>query len=151
MSSKIHMKYYGNLPIMTYEIEHNFVEITPALYEDYTKCLHKAGYEKWPHKLTLKRACIYIPQCWFGIIKDRKLVATCAVSFGVLKKMKPLPDSCEIEALAVIPEYRKRGLGTAIVRRVIKATMEHGYKNIFVAVHPERKAAVKTYKKVGFE
>lgn len=145
------MKYYGNLPVMTYESERNFVHITEVLYEDYTKCLHKAGYNKWPHKLTKKRACIYIPYCWFGIIKDREMVATCAVSFGVLKKMKPIPAACEIEALAVIPKYRRQGMGAAIVRKVIKAAMEHGYKHVFVAVHPDRKAAIKTYKKVGFK
>ena len=145
------MKYNGNMPIMTYEAEKNFVEITSVLYEDYTECLHKSGYKKWPHKLTKKRACIYIPGCWFGVIKDRKLVAVCAVSFGVLKKMKPIPASCEIEALAVIPKYRRQGLGVAIVKRVIKSAIEHGYKHIFVAVHPDRKIAIKTYKKVGFE
>ena len=141
------MKYHGETPVVV----NKFVEITPLLYEDYTKCLHKAGYEKWPHKLTKKRACIYIPQCWFGMISDRELVATCALSFGVIKKMKPKPNACEIEGLAVVPKYRKQGIGADIVRRVIKAAMENGYTNIYVAVHPDRKAAVKTYLKVGFK
>ena len=140
------MKYHGEMPVTV----NKFIEITPALYEDYTKCLHKSGYKKWSHKVTKKRACTYIPQCWFGMISDKELVAVCAVSFGVLKKMKPKPNACEIEGLAVIPKYRKQGIGTDIVKKVIQAAMKRGYTKIFVAVHPERKAAVKTYLKVEF-
>ena len=59
----------------------------------------------------------------------------------------------QIESLVVSWGEEAVGILTEkdIVRRVVKAAMERGYTNIYVAVHPERKAAVKTYKKVGFK
>jgi len=144
MIKKIPMIYRGEIP----EKEH-FVDIEEMHYKTYRKILLRSGFD-WPKNLTEKRACIYIPQSWIGYPKDGKIVGVCAASFGGLKHQKAVPNSAEIEGLAVLPEYRRQGIGSKLTKGVIRILYDNGYEHVYVSVWAKRKDAVKTYLKVGF-
>jgi len=53
-------------------------------------------------------------------------------------------------SLAIDEEFRKMGIGTAMMKTLIKSAKEHGYKGISLSVD-NRNFAIKLYKKVGFK
>lgn len=59
------------------------------------------------------------------------------------------PDM-EILNLAVHPDYRRQGLGEALLRRVLAACAELGIKQVRLEVRPNNIAALNLYSKVGF-
>lgn len=127
----------------------NIIDITPDLYKEYQMVMLNSGYKKWVLNKIHKIAHGYIPGVWLGVKDNGRLVAVCAAGFGGLKDMKVIYGA-RIEGLAVLPDYRNRGIATMLVSEVINRCRNLGYINIYVAVHSERLAAVKVYKKVGF-
>lgn len=53
-------------------------------------------------------------------------------------------------AISLYKEYRGRGIGTALMMKMLELLRESGYKKASLAVQKEN-YAVKMYKKVGFE
>jgi mycothiol synthase len=60
------------------------------------------------------------------------------------------PFGGEVGYVTVDPAHRRRGLGRAIVARVVARLIEGGYRHIFVGVQGWRLAAVKCYLSLGF-
>ena len=59
--------------------------------------------------------------------------------------------SARIATLAVLPEWAGKGIGTALVNKVLINLIDAGYVNIYVAVQSDNKAAVRVYTKAGFK
>jgi ribosomal protein S18 acetylase RimI-like enzyme len=55
-----------------------------------------------------------------------------------------------IQNLGVIPEYRGRGLGHALVRQAIEGFYQAGLRRAYLEVTAENDAAVRLYRNVGF-
>ncbi len=53
-------------------------------------------------------------------------------------------------AIPLYPEYRNRGIGTALMKTMLKELKEKGYKQISLAVQ-KTNYAVKMYKNAGFK
>jgi ribosomal protein S18 acetylase RimI-like enzyme len=53
-------------------------------------------------------------------------------------------------AISLYKEYRKMGIGTALMRRMLELLKERGYKRASLAVQKDN-YAVRMYKKVGFK
>lgn len=56
----------------------------------------------------------------------------------------------EIENIFVKPDFRRQGIGTSLVRKVVEAARLNQYQFISVLTPPDDIAAIKTYEKVGF-
>ena len=53
-------------------------------------------------------------------------------------------------AISLLPEYRGRGIGTELMKEMLKLLKEQGYEQASLAVQ-KANYAVKMYRKVGFE
>ncbi len=61
--------------------------------------------------------------------------------------------ACEAEMhlLAVLPEYRRSGLGRLLVQRIIDEARKNRYKKILLYTQPSMKAAHRLYASLGFK
>jgi ribosomal protein S18 acetylase RimI-like enzyme len=57
----------------------------------------------------------------------------------------------EIDNMGVSPDYRSKGIGTELIRRVTEIAKEKGYQKIFVNAYWGNTKAVSFYEKNGFE
>ncbi|MEM2093974.1 MAG: ribosomal protein S18-alanine N-acetyltransferase, partial [Candidatus Bathyarchaeia archaeon] len=55
-----------------------------------------------------------------------------------------------IVSIAVLPEYRNRGIGSSLVEKAIERLKEYHATEIFLEVRVSNKAAINLYKKFGF-
>jgi peptide alpha-N-acetyltransferase len=55
-----------------------------------------------------------------------------------------------VELVAIEKEYRKRGIGTLLINKVINYARKTNNKTIFVSTQVTNKKAIKLYKKAGF-
>ncbi len=60
-------------------------------------------------------------------------------------------DTAEIESLAVDPEYRRQGLATILLIKLLGAIKKRGATFIVLEVRPSNKAAIALYKSFGFQ
>lgn len=60
-------------------------------------------------------------------------------------------DTAEIESLAVDPEYRRQGIATILLIKLLGAVKKRGATFIILEVRPSNKAAIALYKSFGFQ
>jgi ribosomal-protein-alanine N-acetyltransferase len=56
-----------------------------------------------------------------------------------------------IIAIAVAPEYRRRGIGRALMRSVTQVLKSQGAEELFLEVRASNRAAIRFYEKQGFK
>ena len=56
----------------------------------------------------------------------------------------------EIENIFVRPDFRRQGIGTSLVEKVVEVAKLNRYQFISVLTPPDDAAAIKTYEKAGF-
>lgn len=59
-------------------------------------------------------------------------------------------ESCFVSNIAVFPEYRRRGVATALIGRACSCAVEYGADFISLEVRPSNSAALSLYTKFGF-
>ncbi len=57
---------------------------------------------------------------------------------------------CEIKRLYVRPQYRKDGLGTVLMERILKDARRFGYQKMVLDTFPFLESAVRLYRRLGF-
>jgi [ribosomal protein S18]-alanine N-acetyltransferase len=57
----------------------------------------------------------------------------------------------EIDSIAVTPASRRRGVAVALLKRVTRMLRRRGFRTISLSVRLENKAAIRLYRKLGFE
>ena len=67
----------------------------------------------------------------------------------LIKGFGNISDDIPEIAIALDPEYRNKGIGSALVKHLLNVTSEI-YKTISLSVQDGNKAAIKLYKKFGF-
>lgn len=60
-------------------------------------------------------------------------------------------EEVQISNFAIHPDFRGKGIGETVMRRVIKAIQSDGGVYIFLEVRPSNLAARSIYKKLGFQ
>lgn len=67
--------------------------------------------------------------------------------------LRPFDDDgrCEMKRLYVVPEGRGKGVGAALVARVLEAAVAAGYRQMLLDTLPTMTGAVKLYTAAGFE
>ena len=79
------------------------------------------------------------------------LLATVEGKLAGTGALRPLATlACEAKRLYVRPEFRGRGVGEALVRRLIEEARAAGYREIFGDSLPAMKAAMRVYRRLGF-
>ena len=62
-----------------------------------------------------------------------------------------LDDEAQITNVAVAPEYRNRGVGTRLLRKLIFEAKKRGAARMTLEVRPSNASAIALYKKFGFQ
>ncbi|MGN0457452.1 MAG: GNAT family N-acetyltransferase [Eubacterium sp.] len=93
----------------------------------------------------------------FGKLKgDNCLVAECndkiigACWTRIVNDYGHIDDKTPSFAISLYEEYRGKGIGTKLMKTMIKLLNERGYKQVSLSVQKEN-YAVKMYKKIGFK
>lgn len=66
-------------------------------------------------------------------------------------EMETGPGEYYLDTLAVLPEYRRRGIGRALLEDGIKRGIEAGYKLITLVVDSDMPDLIRLYESVGFK
>jgi len=74
----------------------------------------------------------------------------CRLWKGLEKGYGFITDDIPELSMAVIPEYRSRGIGTALLRKLFGEVQAAGYTALSISVE-KRNRAVKLYKRLGFK
>ena len=61
------------------------------------------------------------------------------------------PDTWYICGVAVLREYRGHGIGTGLMKIAREQALAHGYSQLSLVVFEENIAAVRLYKRLGYE
>ena len=61
------------------------------------------------------------------------------------------PGGGELGYLVVAPEHRRRGLGTALIVAAVNRLHQGCYRHIFLGVQSERRPAIRSYLRAGFQ
>jgi ribosomal-protein-alanine N-acetyltransferase len=59
--------------------------------------------------------------------------------------------AAEIVSIAVVPELRSRGIGSALLEATLERLGEYGVPNLDLTVRVENTAAIRFYRRYGFE
>ena len=73
------------------------------------------------------------------------------IARGCIALRKLSDGKGEVKRLYVRPEYRGKGIATALVERIVEDARNIGYKELYLDTLPELESAVKLYKSFGFE
>ena len=79
---------------------------------------------------------------------DHRIVG--AVWVRIMNDYGHIDDETPSFAISLYADYRNHGIGTALMREMLKLLKEQGYKQASLAVQ-KANYALKMYKKVGFE
>ncbi len=117
--------------------------VTAHQYPDYFAsayaifCSHRR--QPWQFETFLKS--LLMP-CSVMAIKDQKLLGYALVSSVV--------DEVEIEDICVNEQYRKQGVGDAILAHIIKTAKKNEAMHVLLEVAQHNQAAITLYQKHGF-
>ncbi len=96
-------------------------------------------FDEW--KEFMMRADLYQSDLWFLALNGDEIVGTCLCF--------PYEDIGWVRQLAVTEPYRKRGLGTALLRHSFQAFKQRGYKKVGLAVESSNENAYHLYERAG--
>ena len=89
---------------------------------------------------------LYNPACAIFAAYDKSFSEICG--YGVLYTAA---DEGDIANIAVLPHMRKRGLGKAILQKMLEQAKEKGAERLFLEVRESNEGAGALYEAVGFE
>jgi len=85
-----------------------------------------------------------------GVIAEMDGKITGAAWTRIIPAYGHIDDETPELAMSVLPEYRGRGVGTALLIRLFELLRKHGYKRTSLSVQKENPAA-RLYKRLGYE
>ena len=85
---------------------------------------------------------MFDPNGFFFLKMDGKYVAT---AFAWISE-----HGAQVHWVGVLPQYRKRGLGTALVKLVLQHHRNKGWKSAYLDTEVDRVNAIALYTSMGF-
>ena len=84
--------------------------------------------------------------------KDKKIIGAvwARILCGEIKGFGNIDEQTPEFAISLFKEYRNKGIGTALMKRMLQLLKENGYRQTSLAVQKENYAA-NMYKKLGFK
>jgi N-acetylglutamate synthase-like GNAT family acetyltransferase len=58
---------------------------------------------------------------------------------------------CYFERVAVLPDFRRRGLGRKLVRHILEEALSHGMKKVSIGIIAQQQELMQWYQSVGFD
>lgn len=112
-----------------------------CLPENYSDIFYADLYRRFPETFLVAEA-------------DGKIVGyiMCRVEVGLSNHRLPgLVKKGHVVSIAVLPEYRRKGVGTALVTKAMEGMLTHGAKQCYLEVRVTNEQAIRLYKKLGLE
>jgi len=76
----------------------------------------------------------------------------CRIETGLLNfRSFEIPKRGHVISIAVLPQYRNKGVGYALIRRALQAMTHYKAKECYLEVRVSNLPAINLYKKLGFE
>lgn len=79
---------------------------------------------------------------FFGVVNDEKIIGYCG--------MQTVLDEGFITNVAVLPSYRNRGAGNALVKALLQFAKAQNLSSVSLEVRVSNQAAISLYEKNGF-
>lgn len=121
--------------IFRYLNENDIKEILKIEHESFTMPWTE---EAFFNELTQNKFAVYI-----GLEEEGRVIGYCGVWVVV--------DEAHITNVAILPQYRGRKLGEALMRKVMEVSSEMGAKTMTLEVRVSNDIAQSLYRKLGFE
>jgi ribosomal-protein-alanine N-acetyltransferase len=126
--------------------------------EDYLDQVAHINWSCLPEKYTKPFfLTIYyqFPKTFFVASVNSKIVGyiMCRIETGysVMKKLS-VAKMGHIISIAVLPEYRRMGIGKALISKIVESIpSEYNVNECYLEVRPSNKAAINLYKQFSFE
>jgi len=112
-----------------------------CLPENYTDFFYVDLYRRFPETFIVAET-------------DRKVVGyiMCRVEVGLSNLRLPgLVKKGHVVSVAVLPEYRRKGVGTALVTKAMEGMQMYGAKQFYLEVRVTNEQAITLYKKLSLE
>ena len=110
-----------------------------SLPENYTRYFFVEHLNKWPNAFFVAEVNGEV----VGYVMSRVELGWGHTKLGLVKKG-------HIVSLAVLEGYRRRGIGTALMRASIEGLRNYGAKEVYLEVRVSNTPAIKLYEKLGF-
>jgi ribosomal protein S18 acetylase RimI-like enzyme len=130
-----------NIQKLNHDIMSKNASYDPCIIIDFD--LSEIGKEFFTKAMTNPQGLFYIA------FDNKKMVGY--INGGPKKYVYRKKKFFEIENLGVIPEYRKRGVGTLLYNSLVQELKKHGYERIYLNCYSKNDEALCFYKKLGFE
>ena len=78
----------------------------------------------------------------------------CRIETGISEFKRPIfgiAHKGHVVSIAVLPEYRRQGVGKELVNQATRGMLEYDVKEAYLEVRITNESAVNLYKKLGFE
>ena len=72
------------------------------------------------------------------------------VGYGRLDRGRDAANALGVVALTVLEAYRRKGIGEALMRALLRSAASSGLKEVWLSVRPDNTPAVHLYEKLGF-
>ncbi len=96
----------------------------------------------YPWSINIFRDCLRMGyECWVQLATER-VVGHCVLAMG--------PGEAHVLNLAIDPDWHNRGLGRALLERLLTRAEELGAESVFLEVRPSNAPAVHLYRATGF-
>jgi ribosomal-protein-alanine N-acetyltransferase len=59
-------------------------------------------------------------------------------------------DYADVDSLAVLPRYRRKGIGKALMQRSIALLRRRGFETVYLNVREDNETAIQLYESLGF-
>ena len=87
--------------------------------------------------------------CCFVADLDGKIIGACWAR--IMNDYGHLDDKTPSLALSVLKNFRRRGIATALLKKIFARLAEKNFKQVSLSVQKENSAAVGLYRKLNFE
>ncbi|MED3548831.1 ribosomal protein S18-alanine N-acetyltransferase [Cytobacillus praedii] len=126
---------------MNKSLTFRFMDINDV--DDILKIEHESFTLPWSkeaflNELTTNQYALYI-----GLEEDGKVIGYCGVWIVV--------DEAQITNVAILPEFRGRKLGEALMRQAMEVASERGARTMSLEVRVSNSIAQSLYRKLGFQ
>jgi [ribosomal protein S18]-alanine N-acetyltransferase len=82
---------------------------------------------------------------------ERLIVAECSARLVGFASYRVIVQETELLNLAVLPAFRRRGIGARLLQEVIRSARECGVSDLFLEVREGNRGALRLYEHFGFQ
>lgn len=75
----------------------------------------------------------------------------CRIEFGLSNLRFGLAKKGHVISIAVLPQYRRRGIGESLMRKAMKAMKEYGASEFYLEVRVSNIPAINLYRKLNYQ